>query len=67
MKDTEKDLAYYVTIFKLDGHQTWRCHLGKRLADFSEVEMKNWGANPPKVTEKHVLRIDRITGQIKPL
>lgn len=60
-----KDLAYYVTMFKLEGHTTWRCHMSQNQQGF-ELEQKNW---PPKVkiTEKNVLRIDRITGTIQPL
>lgn len=61
----EKELAYYVVMFKLEGHTTWRCHMSQDIEGFKR-EQKNW---PPsvKVTEQNTLRIDRITGQIKPL
>lgn len=62
----KRDMAYYVTMYKLEGHETWRVNLAQTPEHFDAVEKKNW---PPtvKVTEKNVLRIDRITGQIKPL
>ena len=60
------DAAYYVTMYKLQGHETWRVSIAQNPDHFETVEKKNW---PPTVvvTEKNVIRIDRITGQIKPL
>jgi len=59
-----KDLAYYLTMFTLEGHQTWRCHLGQDAGSFDRQSANdNW----PKITAKNVIRIDRITGQIQPL
>lgn len=60
------DLSYYLTLFKLEGHQTWRAHLGGHKEAFA-VEQKNWTSkNAPKVTECHTLRIDRLTGTFIP-
>lgn len=54
------DLAYYLTLFKLEGHQTWRAHLGGHKEAF-DVEQKNW-LKGPVITEKQTMRIDRLTG-----
>ncbi len=64
-KDTEK--AYYLTLFTLEGHKTWRAELGGSEESFEEKRKTNWGAHPTKILEKHVLRIDRITGQFTQL
>lgn len=59
--DQPKDLAYYLTLFKLKGHETWRAHFSAHPNDFEEKERKNW--TPGVVmTDKQVLRFDRITG-----
>lgn len=64
------DPAYYLTLFKLEGHETWRASLKMQKDGFD----KEWestqsfnGGKKPKITEKNVIRIDRITGQIRPL
>lgn len=62
-----KDLAYYITMFKLEGHETWRCYMAQRKDSFKSQEQKNWGKNPPKITKEQTLRIDKITGQITTL
>jgi hypothetical protein len=55
------DLSYYLTLFKLEGHQTWRAHLGGDKAAFKRTQ-DTMGKNAPKVTEYQTLRIDRLTG-----
>lgn len=61
-KDKNKDLAYYLTLFKLEGHETWRAHLGSDVGAFAR-EQANWTAKTaPVVTETRVLRFDRISG-----
>lgn len=66
-KEKVKDLAYYFTIFKIRGHETWRAHLGRDTSSF----MREWNAQTqgerPEITEKQVLRLDRITGTFKML
>ncbi len=64
------DPAYYLTLFTLEGHQTWRASLKMSKDGFA----KEWdstqsfnGGKKPKITEKHTIRIDRLTGQIIPL
>jgi hypothetical protein len=57
------ELAYFIALFKLDGHDTWRACLG-RDKNILEREKKNWGKNPPKVTKSKLLRIDRMTAEI---
>lgn len=58
----KKDLAYYLTLFKIEGHTTWRAHLSQKAEAFQDDIKKNWNQNPPTVTEKMVVRIDRVTG-----
>lgn len=56
--------SYYLTLFKLEGHSTWRAHLGNHKDSFEKQEKQNWSQskNPPKITEIQTLRIDRLTG-----
>lgn len=63
----DRDFAYYLTLFTLEGHRTWRAHLTGNRDGFKEEQQKNWGKKGPKVTKIHTIRIDRITGQIQPL
>lgn len=58
-----KELAYYITLFRLEGHQTWRAHVGGFEGAFAQEQVK-WGGKGPKVTETKVLRVDRITGTV---
>mgnify|MGYP001564470505 CR=1 FL=1 len=57
------DLAYYLTLFKIEGHSTWRSHLASARGKF-ERERSSW-THPPKITDKKVYRIDRVTGEIE--
>lgn len=65
--ETPKDLSYYLTLYFLDGHTTWRANLQSHKDAFD----KQWFAQKegilPKILKKHVIKIDRITGQIIPL
>lgn len=52
---------YYLTIFRLEGHERWRAFLGRSATSFDDVRAHdNW----PEVTEKKVIRIDRMTGEL---
>lgn len=62
-REAPKDLGYYLTLFKLEGHTTWRAHLSGGKDDFEKQKQATW----PKVTEKNVIRIDRIAGTLQPL
>lgn len=59
---TEKPEApfYYLTLFKLEGHSSWRAHLSGMQTAFDDEALK-W-TNAPKITEKQVIKIDRLTG-----
>ncbi len=59
-----KELAYYLTVFKIEGHETWRASMGGYAGAFSE-SLKT--GNHPKVTAKKLYRIDRITGALEEL
>lgn len=58
----DKDLAYYLTLFKIEGHTTWRAHLAQDKEAFEKQKQPTW----PKVTELVVMRIDRLTDTFKP-
>ncbi len=61
-----KDLSYYITLFTLEGHSTWRAFMSQNKEGFLN-DQKNWGKNPTKITKQNTMRIDRLTGQIIPL
>ncbi len=58
----EGELAYYITLFKLEGHTTWRVNLSQNKEGFALEQKKNWGPKPTKVTDIQILRLDRLTG-----
>ena len=64
--NSQKELAYYLTVFKIEGHETWRGHLGGSVGAFG-VQLKNNDGKHPKVTAKKVYRIDRINGALEEL
>lgn len=66
-KQTLKDPAYYLTMFTLEGHETWRCHLSGWKDGFEKEWNGIVGQTKPVITQKNVIRIDRLTGTIKPL
>ncbi len=53
---------YYLTLFKIEGHTTFRTHISKQESGFTH-EVKTT-PNFPKITEKKILRIDALTGEI---
>lgn len=57
-----EDQMYYLTMFKLEGHKTWRVDI-KRDAGGFDREWKKV-KNAPKVTEKKIIRINKITGEL---
>lgn len=61
MEKTKQDLAYYVTLFKTEGHSTWRAHLGATIGAF-EKQKSNDGW--PTVTDTKIFRVDRLSGTI---
>lgn len=64
-KPKEKELAYYLTLFKIEGHETWHSELSKHRDGFDENRRKQGLIQAlPKVTDKKVFRVDRITGEI---
>lgn len=58
-KDKEEKPQYYLTLFKIKGHETWRLHLSGHIGGFDQ----EWSSGPhPEVAEKKVLCFDRVTG-----
>lgn len=62
MSKSKKEKAYYLTLFKIEGHKTWRAHLAAGAKQFDE-ERSRW-VKSPKITDRSTLRIDRITKEI---
>lgn len=54
-------IAYYLTLFKIVGHQTWRNHLAQHATAFKEAIGNTIQA---EVTESKAYKIDRVTGEI---
>ena len=52
---------YHLTMYRLEGHKTWRSHISLSSKGFA-VEQKNWTTSAPKIIEKKLILIDRITG-----
>lgn len=50
---------YYVTVFKIEGHSTFRAVLSMGEDDFKKQVL-----NATKVTELKTYRIDKVTGDI---
>lgn len=56
-----KNLFYYLTLFKIEGHETWRAHLSGDADGFT----REWSQGKhPVVTKKMVKKIDRVSGEI---
>lgn len=59
----KQDHSYYLTLFKIEGHSTYRASLKANKKGF-EQESANW---PGKPTDVRQYRIDRVTGEISPI
>lgn len=55
--------AYYLTLFMLNGHTRWRAHFSTDPEGYKK-EQGQWNKKTPSVTNKRVIRIDRITGEL---
>ena len=55
-------MAYYLTAFRIEGHETWRAHIAGHVEGFQTqvVEIPN----APKVTSRKRWRLDKITGEL---
>lgn len=58
-REHKTPLRYYLTLFKIEGHDTWRASLSQHENGFQDSI-----AALTKVTEKRVVRTDRITGTL---
>lgn len=63
----EKELAYYLELYTLEGHKTWRASLSQFKDGLDQMVKNQTTGKFPKITERHTIRIDRLTGQIQPL
>lgn len=58
------DLAYYLTLFKIEGHTTYRASLHDRKDGFDR-QFTNPENKRPKITEMKVLRIGKLKGEVE--
>ena len=63
-KKEKKELCYYLTLFKIEGHKTWRLFIGNDSGSFDRMWTTNNEGKKPKITEKRIYRIDRFSGEI---
>lgn len=65
MKRPIQKQFYYITLFKIEGHVTWRISTGQYADSFDSEWKSSTGGKRPKVTErKPVIKIDKLTGEI---
>ena len=60
----KKELAYYLTLYKIEGHETWRANLQANKDGFDKQWNSQTQGKVPKITDKNVIRVDRITGTL---
>lgn len=58
----QKPIAYYITIFRSKGHETWHGEFDC-WPDGFDNKIKS-GQIKSEILEKRVIRIDRITGEL---
>lgn len=56
----KREMKYFLTVFKIEGHQTWRASLSSDKNGFKDTVEEH-----AKVTEKKTIIVDRITGEFK--
>lgn len=66
-QEAPKELSYYLTLYTLEGHTTWRADLRQHKDGFDKQWNSQTQGKVPKILKRHTIRIDRITGQIIPL
>lgn len=52
--------AYYLTLFKVEGHEMYRAH----FADTIDAFAKATASMKQKITQKKILRINKIDAEI---
>ena len=62
-KAADGKLKYFFTLFKIEGHASWRGQLHTDAEGFD----REWNEVPkrPKITDRKVIIIDRYTGDIE--
>ena len=60
----KKELAYYLTLYKIEGHTTWRAQLSHEKNGFDNQIKSQKEGRHPKITARRNVRIDRITGEV---
>lgn len=60
MSESPKELKYFICLFKLEGHRTWRMLIHGTMEGL-ELQLKP-PHNKAKITAKKFFEIDRLTG-----
>jgi len=60
----QKELAYYLNLFKVKDHTTWRIDLKDSKEGF-ENTFKHPECKRPNITDIKTFRVDRLTGKIE--
>lgn len=60
-----KEINYYLTLFKIKGHETWRANLSGGKNDFDRDWNSTKGGKRPEVTDKKIFTINCVTGEIQ--
>lgn len=64
MKKQRPEAKYFLTLFKVEGHSTWRMHAAAHRVAFEKEKALTKNGKFPTVTEERRYAIDRITGEL---
>ncbi len=64
IKKSKEKLEYFINLFKVEGHGTWRISVHAKAGDFERL-LGIDGTKKPVITDKKILIVDRVTGDIK--
>lgn len=60
MTEIKKEMFYYLTMFTIEGHKTFRAN----MAQYQDAFTKYAKVNKMKVTGRRDYKIDKITGEV---
>lgn len=55
---------YYLTLYTLEGHKTWRAHLASDQRGFENQFYNQQQGKPPRITAKIIIKINRLTSEL---
>lgn len=60
MENTQGELSYFLTLFKIKGHRTFRSALHKHPTSFEKGVVQSGS----EINEKIIYKVNRLTGEI---